>query len=48
MLRPDVMLNVALWIANSVAWLYNGSIGMTVLSMLGVLSAVMIGRLSSD
>jgi hypothetical protein len=48
MMRPDIMFNIAMWIANSVAWAYNGHAGMMVLSMFGVLGSVMLGRLYSD
>ena len=48
MLRIDTIFNVVMWIANTVAWAYNGHIIVSVVSMLGVLGAVMLGRLYSD
>lgn len=48
MMRPDIMFNIVMWIANSVAWAYNGHVGMMVLSLFGVLGAVMLGRICAD
>lgn len=48
MYRLDIVFNVGLWIANAATWSYNGNMGMAVLSMLGVLTAVMAGRLVAN
>lgn len=47
-MRLDCLFNTALWIANSVIWLYNGNISMALFSLLAVLGSVMLGRLYAD
>lgn len=48
MLRPDIVFNIVAWVGNCVAWSYTGNIGMMVMSMLGLLGAVVLGRLYAD